>query len=66
MPRLLTDEQVEQLASKHASLVVGDLYIARPVPMSNDETLGLMREAIEHDLIKCLEGLMEPEEVAGS
>jgi len=61
MARLLTDDQAIQIARAYAPALVGEIYLARPLPFADDEYSTHIREAIEHDLATCLEGLTEPE-----
>jgi hypothetical protein len=65
MPRLLTDEQVRHIAKESAFDVVDWCADALHRDFKADAYRSL-REAIEHDLIECLEGLMEPDEGEGS
>jgi len=64
MPRLLTDEQVEHVAKGGAESVAELIWLARP-ELGSKHVKGL-EEAVQHDLVVTLEGLMEPDEGEGS
>ena len=60
MPRLLTDEQARHVAQAAAYDVIDWCVDALHREFDADVYRSL-REAVEHDLVECLEGLMEPE-----
>lgn len=59
MPRLLTDEQVEDVARRGAESIAELIWLARPE--LSKRHVDRLEEAVQHDLTECLEGLMEPE-----
>ena len=61
MPRLLTDEQAGEIARSRSAEITSDIYLQNPLAMADDRSAEKVREAIEHDLTVCLEGLMEPD-----
>lgn len=61
MSRLLTDEQVERVTHGGTEDVLDWIAGVSDRTFTTEEFQSL-REAIQHDVRECLEGLMEPDE----
>ncbi len=61
MSRLLTDEQVEDIAPRGAEGVAESIWLARPD--LSEKQVERLQEAANDNLADFLEGLTEPDEV---
>lgn len=62
MSHLLTNEQAAEIARSRSAEIASDIYVRNPLAMADEEFAERTRQAIEHDLVVTLEGLMEPDE----
>ena len=61
MRRLLASDQVQTFAAESSAKLAQQIADELPLSFPTDEAVEKLREAIEHDIAACLEGLMEPD-----